>query len=497
MIRIKIDSLKGQLLSCPSFLSKKLYKCCSYRANDYQFSTAYQNGFWDGYVRKYSLKTNSFPSGLLFRIESFLNKEKIKFQVKDLRISLVWDEDKVLKNIDKFKFILRPYQIDGIIKGLLNPYMIFWWATSSGKTVLFSGLISALKVDRYRRTLILVTTKDLAAQHREEIGEMLSEKIGVIEEGRFEPESITVAVINTLFNKAIEKREKRVLGYLNQIEHLILDEVHHMIDSKMMKRVIRVCKNTIARHGFSGSPYSLTTDDLELECITGPPLSKITMSQLIRKGWISRPNITMWDYSPEDKGLARSSYPEAYKKGIVGGKERNDLIIKLALERFNKGKIVLILIKMIKHGNILKDLFLEKGLMEKDDFDYIHGSTLMEHRKKVKEKVKLKQLKLVIASQIWNEGIDVPAINVLIKADGGGGTEVQSGKGVRSVVQQVGRVARKPIDSFIGDVDVESENIVEIHDFNDSFHKDLKRHSDNRYITYLLEKEFVVKKRKA
>jgi len=496
MIEIVVNSLKGQILNCPTSLSKRLYKFCSYRAYNYEFSSAYINGFWDGYVRKFSYKTNSFPSGLLFRIALFLKKNKIIFKIKDVRAPLIWKESQILENIEKFKFVLRPYQIEGAMKGLLNPYMIFWWATSSGKTVLFSALISALKKRKFRRTLILVTTKDLAAQHREEIGEMISEKIGVIEEGKFEPEMITVAVIDTLFNKAIKKKEKEVLRYLERIEHLILDEVHHIIDSRMMKRVIGKCKNTIARHGFSGSPYSLTTDDVELESLSGPPLSKVTMSQLIREGWISRPEITMWKYLSPKKDLTwsrRYSYQQAYTKGIVGGEKRNNLIVKLTLEDFNRDKVILILVRIIKHGKILSDLLLERGLLKIEDFDFIHGSTPIGYRRKIKEKVKARKLKILIASQIWNEGIDVPAIDTLIKADGGGGKEVEGDKGVRSVVQQIGRVARKPIDPSIGDVNVNVENVVKVHDFDDSFHKDLKRHSNNRYMTFLLEKEFIVR----
>ena len=81
----------------------------------------------------------------------------------------------------------------------------------------------------------------------------------------------------------------------------------------------------------------------------------------------------------------------------------------------------------------------------------------------------------------------------MIKADGGGGSEVKDQKGVRSVIQQVGRAVRKPVVKGQMDVDVGAENIVKIYDFYDNVCDDLRRHSYNRLMTYSMEPEFVVK----
>jgi len=491
-MKIVVNSTRGKIYDCPSLLAKKIAKSCRYRALNYQFMDAYLDGRWDGYVNKFNLKTNTFPSGLLYRIIKILKKEKIRFEIIDERHKLIWKNDSVLNNIDNFGYVLRDYQIDGLITGLNNPYMVFWWATSSGKTVQFAALCSALKQEEFRKTLILVTTKDLAAQHREEMGEMLGEKIGLIEEGRFEPEKITVAVINTLFNKAVRKKDKGVIKFLNSVEYLIIDESHHLIDSKTMKAVVNKCTNTVARHGFSGTPYSLTTDDIELECLTGPPLSKITMSDLITGGWVSKPEITMIHYDhPWLSG--KINYAVAYNSQIVNNQARNKIITNIAFKEYSiNNKIVLVLIRIIKHGAMLFEMLQQKGLYV-GEVEFIHGSSLKIHRKEVKEKMKRGELRLVIASQIWNEGIDVPSIDILVKADGGGGNSVTDTKGVRSVIQQVGRVVRKPVKDGELDVDNTIENTVKIYDFYDNVHKDLVRHSKNRLDTYKMEPKFKVR----
>ncbi len=490
-MKIIVNSNRGRIEGCPPKLVSQIYKHLSYRSFGYQFSDAYLQGRWDGYVRKFSKATHSFPSGLLHRVSKFLKTKKEKFTVTDQRKIYKIDKDEVFENIDDFGLVLRPYQIDGLIKGIFNPYMIFWWATASGKTVQFSSHVAAFKRDgEFVNSLILVTKKDLAFQHREEMEKMLGEKIGIIEEGRFEPERVTVAVINTLWIKVHKKKDKAVKEYLENIEYLIIDECHHLIDSKMMKQVVTKCKNTIARHGFSGSPYSLTTDDMELECLTGPPLSKVSMSMLIQKGWVSRPIINMVSYPTK---MSYTFFRNAYNQQIVNGKIRNKAVTDIVLKKYNNTeKSILILVRIVRHGKLLLDSFLEAGI-ENEDVEFIYGGTHKSKRNGVKEDFKSGKLRIVIASQIWNEGINIPIVGVLVKADGGGGKHIEEDRGVRSVVQQIGRVLRKPVKKD-GEINTSEENIVEVYDFLDRGHKDLWKHSSNREKTFKMEKEYIVKR---
>lgn len=490
-MNIIVNPNRGRIEGCPPELSKQLYKFLSYRSYNYQFSEAYLMGRWDGFVRKFSKGTNSFPSGLLNRVTKFIKRKKISFTISDQRRTFKVDKKEILKNIDEFGLVLRPYQIEGLIKGLYNPYMIFWWATASGKTVQFSALTAAFKrEEEFRNTLILVTKKDLAAQHREEMEKMLGEEIGVVEEGRFEPKKITVAVINTIWNKAHKRKDKEVKKYLENTEYLIVDECHHLIDSRMMKQTVNKCKNTVARHGFSGSPYSLTTDDMELECLTGPPLSKVTMSMLIKEGWVSRPDIKMISY-PDS--TMHGTFQRAYSRKIVNGKIRNSIISDLTNKRYNETeKSILILVRIIKHGRKLLDEIIDAGI-NYNDIAFIHGSTSKSRRKKVRELFKDGSLRIVIASQIWNEGMNIPIVGILIKADGGGGKSVREDRGVRSLVQQLGRVLRKPVGED-GEINLSEENIVEVYDFLDKGHKDLWNQSLGREKTFKMEEEYIVER---
>jgi superfamily II DNA or RNA helicase len=493
-MKIIVDSNRAKIEDCPRSISKMLYEKLAYRHPEYYFSTLYQAGKWDGYIRKFSKATNSFPPGLLHRALFYIKRTKQKVTVLDKRILFKINHDEVLKNIDEFALIPRPYQIDGLLKGVYNPYMIFWWATAAGKTVEFSLLISAFRKNGiFRKTLIIVSTIDLAQQHKKDLEFFLGTEIGLIMEGNLNIKPVTVAVINTLWHKGVKQKKLEVRKYLNGIEHLILDETHHAIESKMMKQTIKQCKKTRARHGFSGSPYSLTIDDKELESITGPVLSKVTMSHLIQEGWVSKPIVTIIDYDADFD--SSSVFQIAYKKYIVENTFRNNIIVEKALYYYNKGnKTVLILIKQIKHGLILLDMLKDKGV-EYDDVDFIHGSSSKSKRNEAKERFEKKDIKILIASSIWNEGINVPTIDVMIKADGGGAGNLKKDKGIRSLVQQIGRVIRKSV-SQSGEVDLNKESFVHIYDFNDVCHKDLMSQSKNRILTYELEPEYIIKREK-
>jgi len=74
---------------------------------------------------------------------------------------------------------------------------------------------------------------------------------------------------------------------------------------------------------------------------------------------------------------------------------------------------------------------------------------------------------VLIASSIYDEGVDLPEVNVLIKASGG--------KSEVKTIQQVGRGLRPKKEKLI------------VYDFNDMNSKFLSAHSKKRIKTYKQE----------
>ncbi len=175
-IIIKVENTLCQVFNADSDLLKTIDLSLSYFAENYYWSTPFRSGVWDGKRHKFSIAKQTFPTGLLVRVEDVLKISNSSYKIIDLRPKPKHDMSEILNRVDDYGIVLRDYQIKGIIKGLDNHNMMFWWPTASGKTILFGGLIMAYGLP----TLIMVNRKDLVSQHVKFLEEFTSLDIGII-----------------------------------------------------------------------------------------------------------------------------------------------------------------------------------------------------------------------------------------------------------------------------------------------------------------------------
>lgn len=482
---IKTENVKSKVFNADSKVLKLIDKELSYFVEGYFWSPLYRGNMWDGKRHKFSRATNQFPTGLLPRVTNLLKTQKIPHRVIDLRPKAKLDIKAIVDRMDDYGIILRDYQLKGIMSGLDNRNMLFWWPTASGKTILFGGLITAYDLP----TLILVNRTDLVGQHKKFLTENTPFEVGTIGGGMWDPKQITIATTQSLWSaRSSNKRQLKKL--LEGIGYLILDEAHHG-EAKTFKKPADDCKNAIIRHGFSGTPYSLSTDDLELESVTGPVLHKISVSDLIGDGYLSIPIVTMNHY--KSKEVDDNTWTQVYRHGITMLEERNRLATAIINDRFEDGLSILVTVREKKHGYLIKDELLKTYAVSSRDISYLSGKDEQSVRDKTKKSFMDGHIKILIVTSIWNEGIDVPNANCLVKLDGGGGKDVEDEKGVRTVFQQVGRVLRKTKANGSYDVDTSTPQYCYIDDFWDTSHKWLTKHSQNRLDTYRIEPAFDVR----
>jgi DNA excision repair protein ERCC-3 len=429
----------------------------------------------------------TFPTGLLPRITSVLDSQHYPYKIVDTRSTPQFSLTQVAERLLDYNITLRRYQHKGVKRGLENKNMMFWWPTASGKTILFGGLITAYNL----KTLILVNRTDLVAQHQRFLRDALDIDIGYISEGQWHPKHITVGLVQSLWAKRKKgyKHSAQIKQFLEGIQYLIIDEAHHG-NAVTFRTLANSCKNANIRHGFSGTPYILDADDLELECVTGPVMSKVTISYLIQSGYLSKPIITMHNYkSPDVDG---ENYRTVYRDGIVDNQPRNDLACEIILQRYNQDLLTLVTVQYKKHGFNIKSMLTSKYGIDDRDIVYLSGNDPQDFRNKIKRKFLDGDVRVLIVTSIWNEGVDVPEANALVKLDGGGGMEVSDDRGVRTTIQQVGRILRKSKPNGAQDVDTAAPQYAYVDDFIDNNHRWLRKHSNNRRKTYELEPEFQI-----
>ena len=185
-----------------------------------------------------------------------------------------------------------------------------------------------------------------------------------------------------------------------------------------------------AKHRFllSGTPWRDSGDDILIEAVSGPKFCDVNATRLIKLDYLVPPDIHFINV-PVMRGVGKK-YHEVYKNYIVENDDRNDLIVKAARKLVKAGKRVLILVVRVQHGKILQDMFEEEFSIK-----FLDGAKSTKKRLEAIQDVKDGKIQILIASKIFDQGIDIPELDALILAG--------SGKSSGRALQRIGRVIRK------------------------------------------------------
>lgn len=185
-----------------------------------------------------------------------------------------------------------------------------------------------------------------------------------------------------------------------------------------------------ARHRFllSGTPWRDTGDDILIEAVSGPRICDISATKLIKQGYLVPPDIHFLDV-PVMRNVGKT-YHEVYKAYVVENEDRNNLIFKAAKKLVEAGKKVLILVVRVKHGELLYE-----KLSEDFSVNFLDGAKSSKVRMAAIQDMKDGKTDILIASKIFDQGIDIPELDALILAG--------SGKSSGRALQRIGRAIRK------------------------------------------------------
>lgn len=446
------------------------------KVTSYELPGAWVSGRGPQRVYLFRKQTQRFPSGLLKRVKKAIRRMGYKTRTIDYRESVKINDKKILATVNDLSIEPRWYQADSLIEGVRYPYGLFWHPTGSGKAILLSMLLNVYNC----RSLILIHRKELLYQLIETISNVTGKKVGIIGDGHWEPRKWTVAIINSLYSRDNEQEADRLL---NSIEYLCVDEVQHQA-SKTYIKISKKCKNTKARHGFSGTCFRTDNADLLLLAHTGDVISHYTTSFMIEDGWLSRPHI----YSSEVNVKSIDNWSTWFKieeELIVNNKERNLGGCQFIYDMAGVGKQVLVMVRRIIHGMILKEMLINEFGIESRDIRYMSGDKLTETRRRALLDYKYGTFPILIGTSIYDEGIDLPAIGAGVNM-GGGDSNIKT-------TQKLGRILRKKVPEGEIDVDPNEEQVVYYYDPVDKGHRFIKKHSKHRQEVYEGEKAFVLK----
>lgn len=439
----------------------ELDKHLSFKVLGAEHTAAYRGFFnhsgdfvkWDG-MKKLLTPTLLFPTGLLERVKEFYQNANKPFEIVDKRPAKTKGQERnISDNLLKINKPPYPYQLKILDVIDKNDRGIIKVATGGGKS-LIAALIAA-KLGK--KTIIYVIGKDLLYQFHAFFSQVFDEPIGLVGDGKCEIHDINIVSIWTA-GQALGISKNKILldgdddekevnkNKYTDINKLIKTCKVHIIDECHMsacETIQQLFKVAVPEHiyGLSGSPWRDDGADLLIESILGKYIVNISASYLIKEGFLAQP-IIKFRVVPTYSDEIEKVYPSVYKKYVVENDIRNGLVLDATKSLISKGYQTLVLFNSLKHGKILHELFQDHQINCK----ILNGANTQEEREQVKKDLQNRTLDCVLASKIFDIGVDIPSLSGLVIACGG--------KSTVKALQRIGRVIRKyPSKKFAAIVD--------------------------------------------
>ena len=381
----------------------------SYPVQGYQFSKAFRSGRWDGRKHLFRPRGGAFPTGLCKAVEGSLTASGTEYEVEDLRVPPTPSEAGFDLIGITFDYPYE-YQLETCEKMIEAKQGIVKVATGGGKTEL------AIAVTQYLglRTLFLVPSRELMYQSQKRFITRLGlseAEVGVVGDGKWDPGSqVTIATIGTLESR-MDTPECQ--GLIKSTEVLFLDECHG-VGSDTYYTVATLCP-AYYRFGLSATPLDRTDGaNLMLIAATGEMLCDITLKFLVEREVCAGADI-IFDKITDPVLKKTARYPTAYKQGVSENPQLLEKVIGWTEAFVEEGLSTLILCEEIQHGKLIDDaLWTETKSMIPHQF--IHGTEDMDIRRGAIESFSQRNLPVLIASSILDQGVDTDAIDALILA---------------------------------------------------------------------------------
>jgi len=303
--------------------------------------------------------------------------------------------------------------------------------TGSGKTTI--AMLIASMFHQKHPVLFLCHTVSLLTQTYSEFTKAGFSNIGMIGGGYLKRLSDSIAANHKILCSTIQTFSKfNPTEYCDLFDVVIVDEAHHV--NSLNSQYGKVLTHLLApiKIGFTATIPSDKEAALALEGIIGPVIGKVSIQEGVDMKIMAKPTIKLIPVPYNSLYGNIQKYQDLYKAAVVDGRIRNTLIAEKAIELAKSGSSSLIIVKEIQHGDNLVGVLRIKGVK----CEFVQGNTEGDIREKVKKALDKKDLKIVICTAVWKEGINIPSLNCVINA-AGGKSEIATlqaiGRGLRSI----------------------------------------------------------------
>lgn len=396
--------------------------------------------------------TWAFPRGLLARVEEGM---------KVLGYAVEWvpqARSQPAGDRRLFAELLNDHQRYAAELMVHHDHGVFWLFPRFGKTYVTAAAWLALGRPK---AAILVGRQDIVAQTAEEMSQFLGEPVGWVCSGvgPDNPQQYTIVSPSTICSPQGIKPGYQ--PWLAELEMVVLDECH--LAAQMVRSINLATQKRRRQYALSATPYVL--DDpiktMDLEAWFGPLRVKVDSKKGAELGLIAAARVRWYAlaFSYEARCLMADQnlhWSQKYRAAVTTNTAFVHLLASLAHYHITQGDRVVVFVNEVAHGNAVADLV--------PDAVNLCGSRTKSEKTKAKERFNSGEIRCVVVTKRWREGITLPGCTVIINGAGMKAPHVQEQSYGRGLMLKEDRRDLLVIDFFFHDGAVMERHSQQRHD---------------------------------
>lgn len=263
---------------------------------------------------------------------------------------------------------------------------------------------------------------------------------------------------------------------------VVVDEWHHASAKTYTKEIFPKCDHVYYRYGMTGTFFRSGTDALAMHGLLSNTIYKVSSAELLRRGFLVPTKVAFVPVPahPKLRGAGNMFSGGFGKLGIHEHHYRNQLVASAALQLYQMGRKVLILVGTKAQGREL-DHCLSHYLPEAPagaEFQAVEFLSTDRPRdvqvRVISSFLDNQEVKILLGTSLLGEGVDLPNVDALVYARGE--------KAEVTLTQNAYRVCTA----------IPGKREAVIVDFADRHHRHLLAHSEERLECYYQEPTFDV-----
>ena len=267
--------------------------------------------------------------------------------------------------------------------------------TGSGKSIVIGGIVNKL---REPETIVVAPTKIIFNQLTADFHKWFPNKtIGQMGDGKRSMGDITISLFQTLRDINLKKSKAQLV---------IVDEAHRISASHI--KILSKLRWANYRYGLTATPHDRRDFEKWAKMVgcLGPIIYEAQETEVSAR--VVPVEIHMIHFHTSKK---HNPYAKCLREDVLFNKTRNKKLLNAAnILSLNEGGNCLFLIDEVQQGKKIIKVADQMGL----NYEFAHGNNSKDINEKIKENLNNGTTKLVIATQVFGLGTNIPNVDCVV-----------------------------------------------------------------------------------